>query len=153
MHANSKMKHSRYLNVYNCIFEEHRVFFNWVCMHIHARDEAPSLSFCFMIWYSPYFDIEIFVHLACVSSQNTLTQLLKAWLSVSKTNYDINFDATMIYLRINLHSATQSQSKLIFMQWIYLQGWIISNKQIVEHAAYLKCSKYCNKRFADYKTK
>ena len=38
------------------------------------------------------------------------------------------------------------------MQWIYLQGWIISNKQIVEHAAYLKCSKYWNKRFGDYIT-
>ena len=123
----------------------------FACISMHVK--TLSLNFCFMIGYSPYFDIEIFIHLACVSSQNTRTQLLKAWLSVSKTNNDINFNAIMIYFRINLNQATQGQGKLIFMQWIYLQGWIISNKQIVEHAAYLKCSKYCNKRFGGYMAK
>ena len=41
---------------YNFIFEENRVFYNWVCMHIHSRDKSLSLNFCFIIGYLLYFN-------------------------------------------------------------------------------------------------
>ena len=36
---------------YNWVFEENRVFYNWVCMHIESRDKSLSINFCSIIGY------------------------------------------------------------------------------------------------------
>ena len=49
---------------YNCVYEENRVFYNWVYMHMESLTSyGVSLNFCFIIGYPPYFVINMNVKL------------------------------------------------------------------------------------------